>query len=526
LVVAVAAEHLYLSGAGHPQWSGWSALAGVLGVALAMWVRPRYPAAAVALVCALVGGTVVANDGWILISYIAFAALVSFLVGRWADRVGSSAAAVGAAVVSLTVLDAVVNGGGVQVTMTGNMVIFMALPWLSGRYLRQVARNHATEIEQAQLTERARIAQEMHDSLGHELSLIALRAGALEVAPGLSESHQKAAGDIRTAAAGATERLGQIVGVHVRYVGLGREADSAVDVHSHNALRVSLGHGGCDVRAEVTALRAVPGITEPAHEFRPHPGHAFDAPPALARRTGEREPWYGRNHDVEGEGRIAAVCPWIRQQRNGLGELDERVGPPVGQDQRERAGLGGAHMQEMDVVAVDFGEVLRELVECCLVCPPVVAGAPVIGPLREVAGRHTATPVVPGHVPRQLIHPARPGQPVTQVIEVRLRNLDAERTDIGVHDGSPTVLSSSGELRQMFLELDPRAHIGQYRSYFRGMLIPMTDTAGRLLALLSLLLFFAVGAVIWNGISGAGGPVEDAGGKALAHVIVSLDISG
>ncbi|MER6971766.1 histidine kinase [Nocardioides sp. NPDC000445] len=213
LVVAVAAEHLYMSDAGHPQWSGWSALVGVLGVTLAMWVRQRQPAVAVALVCALVGGTVVANDGWVLISYIAFAALVSFLVGRWADRVWPSAVVAGVAVVTLTALDAVVNSGGVQVAMAGNMVIFMALPWLSGRYLRQVARNHSTEIEQAQLTERARIAQEMHDSLGHELSLIALRAGALEVAPGLGDAHREAAGAIRTAAAGATERLGEIVGV-------------------------------------------------------------------------------------------------------------------------------------------------------------------------------------------------------------------------------------------------------------------------------------------------------------------------
>jgi signal transduction histidine kinase len=213
LIVAVAAEHLYMSDAGHPQWSGWSALIGVLGVTLAMWVRQRQPAVAVALVCALVGGTVVANDGWILMSYVVFAAVVSFLIGRSADQVWPSAIVAGVGVVTLTALDPVVNGGGVQVAMVGNMIIFMALPWLSGRYLRQVARNHSTEIEQAQLAERARIAQEMHDSLGHELSLIALRAGALEVAPGLTDAHQKAAGAIRAAAAGATERLGEIVGV-------------------------------------------------------------------------------------------------------------------------------------------------------------------------------------------------------------------------------------------------------------------------------------------------------------------------
>jgi signal transduction histidine kinase len=213
MVAAVAAEHLYMSGARHPQWSGWAAVAGVLVVALALWIRPRHPAAAVAITCALVGGTVVVFDGWSLLTYIAFAVFMSFLVGRWAERVLPVAVVVGVAVVTLTVVDAVVNGGGVQVAMAGNMVIFMALPWLSGRYLRQVASSHSTQVEQAQLAERARIAQEMHDSLGHELSLIALRAGALEVAPGLAENHQQAAGAIRAAAAEATARLGEIVGV-------------------------------------------------------------------------------------------------------------------------------------------------------------------------------------------------------------------------------------------------------------------------------------------------------------------------
>lgn len=213
MVAAVAAEHLYMSGVHHMHRVGWASVAGVLIVALALWIRPRHPAVAVAITCALVGGTVVVFDGWSLLTYIAFAVFMSFLVGRWAERVLPVAVVVGVAVVTLTVVDAVVNGGGVQVAMAGNMVIFMALPWLSGRYLRQVASSHSTQVEQAQLAERARIAQEMHDSLGHELSLIALRAGALEVAPGLAENHQQAAGAIRAAAAEATARLGEIVGV-------------------------------------------------------------------------------------------------------------------------------------------------------------------------------------------------------------------------------------------------------------------------------------------------------------------------
>ncbi|MGH3928880.1 MAG: histidine kinase, partial [Pseudonocardiaceae bacterium] len=68
-------------------------------------------------------------------------------------------------------------------------------------------------VDQARLRERARIAQDMHDSLGHELSLIALRAGALELDPDLDERHRAAAAELRGSASTATERLGEIIGV-------------------------------------------------------------------------------------------------------------------------------------------------------------------------------------------------------------------------------------------------------------------------------------------------------------------------
>ncbi|MBP8534481.1 sensor histidine kinase, partial [Streptomyces sp. MK37H] len=67
--------------------------------------------------------------------------------------------------------------------------------------------------EQARLRERARIAQDMHDVLGHELSLIALSAGALKLAPGLADGHREAARDIRARAAAAVDRLGEAIGV-------------------------------------------------------------------------------------------------------------------------------------------------------------------------------------------------------------------------------------------------------------------------------------------------------------------------
>ncbi|MCX4636109.1 histidine kinase [Streptomyces platensis] len=101
------------------------------------------------------------------------------------------------------------------------------LPWLLGRYRRQYAalartgwqlaermeREQQAVADRTRLRERARIAGDMHDSLGHDLALIALRAGALEVDPRLDADRQAAAGELRAAAGTATERLREIIGV-------------------------------------------------------------------------------------------------------------------------------------------------------------------------------------------------------------------------------------------------------------------------------------------------------------------------
>jgi signal transduction histidine kinase len=107
------------------------------------------------------------------------------------------------------------------------LVLGGVLPWLAGRYWRQyqelrysgweraeqLERVQHMLAEQTRLRERARIAQDMHDSLGHDLALIALRAGALQVAPDLAEHHKDAARELRASAAAATDRLKEIIGV-------------------------------------------------------------------------------------------------------------------------------------------------------------------------------------------------------------------------------------------------------------------------------------------------------------------------
>ncbi|MER5424755.1 sensor histidine kinase [Streptosporangium roseum] len=103
------------------------------------------------------------------------------------------------------------------ITVLSGVLLSGLLPWLIGRLVGQRAGQRAREqrlvVAQAQLRERNRIAQDMHDSLGHDLALIALRAAALEMAPDLAERHRKAAGELREAAAGTTERLRRVIGV-------------------------------------------------------------------------------------------------------------------------------------------------------------------------------------------------------------------------------------------------------------------------------------------------------------------------
>lgn len=78
----------------------------------------------------------------------------------------------------------------------------------------QLEAQQQLRIDQARLTERARIAREMHDVLAHRLSLVSLHAGALEVrADARPEEMASAAGVIRANAHEALMDLRAVIGV-------------------------------------------------------------------------------------------------------------------------------------------------------------------------------------------------------------------------------------------------------------------------------------------------------------------------
>lgn len=116
------------------------------------------------------------------------------------------------------------------VTLGWNVVTFLTLavvPALVGRYRdqrrrllgalwqnnQQLKREQAMVAREARLLERNRIAHDMHDSLGHQLALISVHAGALQVDPELTGSQREAVRILRGASVTAMAELRAAVGV-------------------------------------------------------------------------------------------------------------------------------------------------------------------------------------------------------------------------------------------------------------------------------------------------------------------------
>ncbi len=134
--------------------------------------------------------------------------------------------------VLMTLIGVVKDAGQVPVKLIvgfslGGYLLLAVLPALWGRYraqrraltdaLRerneQLVRERAMVAHQARLRERHRIAQDMHDSLGHQLALISVHSGALEVDRTLTDRQREAVGVLRQAAVAAMRELREVVGV-------------------------------------------------------------------------------------------------------------------------------------------------------------------------------------------------------------------------------------------------------------------------------------------------------------------------
>ncbi|UPZ28205.1 histidine kinase [Streptomyces sp. LRE541] len=209
----------------------WQILIGAVVTGVAVRVHRSRPLVSFVLCLALwwTLGTLDNDLGSAVLSpYLPAVFVMSFTVGRLPVASPSVLQALGGTVVAGSGLAVAVRLSlPMWFVLLAVLIFACLLPWLTGRYWQQRhelqlagwerARQMETQqrilVDQARLRERARIAEDMHDSLGHELSLIALRAGALQVAPGVSESFRGGAGELRESTARAMEHLRDIIGV-------------------------------------------------------------------------------------------------------------------------------------------------------------------------------------------------------------------------------------------------------------------------------------------------------------------------
>lgn len=171
----------------------------------------------------------------VLPSAVPLLVCASWSAGSRVIRPGRAVAAYAAALVLHTALsthDEISAGSGVSLPVTtvlGAAVFFTLsiVPGLMARYraqrrslveaLRrnnvQLMREQAMVAQQARLLERGRIAQDMHDSLGHQLVLISVHAGALQVDPDLTDRQREGVQVLRDASVAAMKELREAVGI-------------------------------------------------------------------------------------------------------------------------------------------------------------------------------------------------------------------------------------------------------------------------------------------------------------------------
>ncbi|MFZ4131364.1 sensor histidine kinase [Streptomyces cellulosae] len=223
LVLAGIAGTMYGAESGSAASGGAVALL----VALLSLVRRSLPATVLLASCVLAGS--VLGCGPLLI-------YASWSAGSRIRRPWRAVGAYAAGLVLYVVPALLADGGegipGLSLLMTavlggGPYLALAVVPGLASRYraqrrdlleaLRrhnaQLVREQAMVARQARLLERQRIAQDMHDSLGHQLALIAVHAGALEVAPGLGDRQREGVGILREAARSAMRELREAVGI-------------------------------------------------------------------------------------------------------------------------------------------------------------------------------------------------------------------------------------------------------------------------------------------------------------------------
>ncbi|MBB5802662.1 signal transduction histidine kinase [Saccharothrix ecbatanensis] len=255
-------------------------------------------------------------------------AMVSLIAGRNADDEQRGVVALAVAVVGTAVAAAVAGGADTAVVAVAAVGALAVVPWALGRYRRgyteligagwERAALMERDAQEARGRERARLAAEMHDLVGHELAHAALQVGALEVSRTLPPEHRDAVRQARAGVTAAAERLADVVRLLRSDWGSAIESvEEVVERARQSGLRVELEVRGAAARDPVIARTIHRVVTEAITNAMKHASGAAVSV-SLDRSGGGTEV-----RVANGPGR--AVVPRTAGGGHGLLGLAERV---------------------------------------------------------------------------------------------------------------------------------------------------------------------------------------------------------
>lgn len=212
---------------------GWRALDIAVGAlaSLTLLLRRRAPVpvglalALVATCCATAGVAnyvalfAVARTRRVELAFVVAFADVAGALGFWLLYPANSELSL-TVVVNTAIALAVVAWGALQQKQQDLVAVYR------DRAAR-IERERELRAEQIQMAERARIARDMHDSVAHHMSLVALYAGGLEVAGANAKDVGATAATIRATAINALDELRTVIGML-------RDGTLAVPRHTHH----------------------------------------------------------------------------------------------------------------------------------------------------------------------------------------------------------------------------------------------------------------------------------------------------
>ena len=211
VAVLVAAGLLEAILLGDLVWPGVAVVAGVAPAICLPW-RRTHPV----VVTAVVVGSIVLGDATTLLgtgetmelSALAYVLLLPYALFRWGSGVE---AATGMAIVLVAPAFAAIAGGNLGDLALGPP--FLSLPAALGASMRYRARSRLGEADRIRLREREQLARELHDTVAHHVSAIAIRAQAgRTLAPSRPEAAVEALEVIEEAASRTLADLRGLVG--------------------------------------------------------------------------------------------------------------------------------------------------------------------------------------------------------------------------------------------------------------------------------------------------------------------------